>query len=758
MADFFTFQREINGELKTFDVEAETREEAERKFNDPSNWTRASDTVASQQAAFLRDAETIEAPQGGILYRKPSGDSGYVGESFSTTDPATVERIVQGEPLESIFREQFQESAIQRNPMLSRAASYARGLPFVGEYVDEMAGKVYGPQAEAGARTLQTAMEERRPVESAVGQIATGIATTAPLGTIAPATRATKLGKGIERGIQGGAFGGVEGAVSGYGRGTTPEERAQEAQTGALFGAGLGAPLGAVGGVVEGAIESAKRVDLKQLAQELGISDDAATVILRMRDDGSTIEQINERLSRMGETARLVNMGPASKTLLDTIGSSSPESAAMVSQGVREAGREVKTKFESELDDLLGAPADGPKQIFVEVAEASAPARQQAYDAAYNTVIDYESKQGRNILGVLRRVPDRIMESAMKNANEMMQIEGLSAPQFRIVMKDGKLVPVEAPSIIQLDFLKKALGDMIQDGIDPVTGKISPESRRLMRLESDLRESVIGASPEYGKALGLGLDSIMESEGVGLISRFNTTKFEDWKNYFDRVRGIAGRTRKPPEAVQQAREYLLRMLRTNIDQSINDARATIQRLAAGEDVADQASAAMKVLKDYTTGNAQKKLRLFMSGAELREFNHKLEMIAEQLSLESAVARGSQTALRQSSQEVIKDLVRPGVFESLTEGEVGAAGKTLIRQTLGEINPDQRSHQQLLNEVGQALMQRRGDAEARRLAGIIRKIRDGQEVTQAEAQAVAQVIQAFGRSAIYETGEQQLIRR
>jgi len=728
----------------SYNLEASSQEEADAKLmaamDDPANYSQPS--VQPTQAQFPEGTRTIDIPEtGGKLYQMPDGQVGYVDPTFSTTDPQTIQRIQTGEPLESIIGQSFQESAIQVNPALARGVTYAAGIPFAGESIDELAGMVSGPQAESGARQLRGAMEEQRPIESAVGQMGVGIATTAPLGTVLPAATTTRLGRAVERGAQGGLFGGAEGYVSGYGAGTTPEERSQIAKERGLFGVALGTPLGAAGGLLEGAIESAKRIDISELSRELGISDDAATIIMREAMSGTPAADIDKKLADMGSNARLANAGPAAKNLLDIVQAQSPQALETVSAGVRQAGREVRDEFDQTMDELLGPPAIGPKAIFQEARERTAPERQRLYKEAYSTVINYASSKGENLMNVINRIPERYLKDAARIANERMQIDELVVPQFKVVQRNGRAVVEQEPNIVQLDYLKRALGDIVSDGTDNITGELSSEAQGAQKLYNLLNNALQDASPTYKQAVNAGLDTIQESQAARLMTQFTKNSYEDWRNLILRSTG---------EARNQLKETMQKMLRVNIQEAVDNAKATIQNPDA---TTESVNAALKVFKDYTTGAGRKKLRLVMDGQTFKDFNQQMRRIAEQLDLQSKTGRGAQTAFRTQGAGRVASIAEPGVVQLATSGELAGAGRQAIKAIIGPIADDDIELMNILNEVGSSLLERRGDAESRRIAGIIKKIRDNEPVTAAEAQQAGQTIQAYIRSGIYEPAQQ-----
>lgn len=184
---------------------------------------------------------------GGRILRSPEGRISAVNAGMSTSDPTIIQGLLEGVPLADVMREGWQRSAIQENPIFARAVTAQQGIPFIGEWFDELYGLVGGPEAAEGTRFLQESMAEQRPLESLALQVGTGVAATAPLAiAAAPAVlgQGTSLASQTLRGLAAGtSSGAVEGAVAGAG--ANEEDRLGGAQSGAILGGALGGTLGA---------------------------------------------------------------------------------------------------------------------------------------------------------------------------------------------------------------------------------------------------------------------------------------------------------------------------------------------------------------------------------------------------------------------------------------------------------------------------------------------------------------------------------
>jgi hypothetical protein len=136
-----------------------------------------------------------------------------------------------------------------------RFRSMARGVPFVGEFLDEANARTAHP-FDAKKREMRldyerardTSFDAANPYQSMAGKVTGGIAGTIAMLPMAAATGTSALlgagAKSVPGAIGRGLVGGVtQGAASGYGREGTLEGAGRDAAIGAAFGAGVPAAM-----------------------------------------------------------------------------------------------------------------------------------------------------------------------------------------------------------------------------------------------------------------------------------------------------------------------------------------------------------------------------------------------------------------------------------------------------------------------------------------------------------------------------------
>lgn len=733
---------------RTYPVTANSQEEAERIMRE----AEASAVSSTGRPSQRLPEGTITEPRGrGTVYQTPQGQVGYFDEAYSTTDPEEIRRIIGGEDPAEMFQQRIYEDVVQQRPVAARSAVGLRGVPFAGEYLDEFGRVVGGPQTEANVRLAQKAMEETRPIESALLETGVGIATTAPLAMAAPTISRGGAGRVLERGLQAAGFGLGEGAVSGYGQGEGPlimpegglnPERLAEAQSRGVTSAAISAPLGAAGGMLENVVSRRLAdIDVAALAAELGISREAARAMVNLGETGMDSATIERNIRRMGENARLVNAGPQSKRLLDLTQQVQGPAVSTVQEGVREYSRRVRRSFDRGMDRLLGTPAEGPREIFEAARARTAPQRQEAYDRAYNAFINPTSSAGRNIQAVLNQIPDRYKNRAIEQANELMQIDDVGVPSITI---DAAGNIREYPNIIQLDYIKRGLGNLISEGTDPVTNKMSPEAVNASKLYNRLNRALRRAVPEYGTAVDLGLESVLEENAIRLVNNFNRSTPEDFSRLIQQVGG---------ESRDQLRESMKRMLRTEIQRIEDRARAT---LADPEATAETAKGAVDAFKYFSSADALKKINKFLTGAERRQFQNEMAKAQEFMNLQYAISRGSQTAFRTEGQRQIVEISEPTLNEMVSgSGNVSDIVGRIVRGVFG-IDPDIPTERtaQILDEIATTLLETRGD-NAIAAARLIKAVVDGRPLAKENAQTAANLIAVGLWSGLSETAQQYL---
>jgi hypothetical protein len=705
-------------------------------------------SIAKEKWQTLPRVIAKTGDKGRVLER--DGKRFFVSPGFSTSDPDRVAQILQGADAGEMSRKSFDEQAIAAAPLAARATKFVEGVPFAGTFIDEALGSVLGEDATAGIRAQSAAMERQRPGQSLalnLGGAATATAATAGLLPAAALPAAMQRLRTIP-GLLGGAGIGastaaLEGAVAGAGRGTDAEDRLQKAGEGAVFGAAAGGALGAAAPLLakgaDNVISLFRRSDVRSIARDLGISQDAAKVIKQTFDAGGDIQTARENLARAGQQAMLADAGPAAQALLDASIASGGTGAQAARGVIDQRATATAASLDNVLDLSLGKPPVGPQTALADIASRTAPERAAAFDKAFAVPINYEAAGGKGVIDALKRVPPRVLNDAIQEANEEMIANGQTANVIAASLnpKTGAVDFTGLPNVQQLHQIKVALGGLAEDAKGDL-GKVTQKSRRFSKLASNLRSAIGEAVPEYNAAVKLGGDKIAEQQAFELGSSLlrRTTEIED-----------VLMTLGDSPSVSQV-EAAKSGLRGSLAKALGDVRA----LASDPNIeARQLNEAFKALN---SPNSRAKVKQLL-GAEADAIFGQLDEAQQSLLVRSATARGSQTAVRQAQQGAVEQITAPGVAGELMRGEPVNTTKRLVQAITGQTDEfTQEQRQKVFGDIARALTQKRGDA-ARDALRNLGKAMAGQSLTDAQTNALARELVDVGFVAGATTGTRAL---
>jgi hypothetical protein len=691
------------------------------------------------------DEGTIKRVLGGLTKADPQqAMRDRIAAAKAGTLQASPDSLARAGAADQVAQDQIALS--DRSPIYNALTKVAQGIPFVGEFTDELTGAI-NPAAGERQRAVQGAMDRQFPMTSAALQTAGGVIGSAPLvvaaGPAVVANAPASLAMRTAAGAGAGALaGGVEGAVSGYGAGQG-DNRMSSAVDRGLMGAGLGgiiggaAPLASTG--IKNAVEWFKGRDVKVIAGQFGISKDAAKVV-KAAIENDDLSAAQNALRRAGSNAMLADASPGASQILDTAMQSGGAANRIGREAVESRAIQANDSLTRSLDTILG-PVQGVRGATSEIASRTAPLRAQAYERAYNTAIDYAGDQGRAIEAALDRIPTRTIQSAISEANDAMRAAGVTNKQIMAeIADDGAVVFREMPNVQQLDELKKALQSIGRNETDPVTGKITSAGMRANNLARDLSAALADAVPQYRTAVRLGGDKIAEQNALEAGRKLL----------------LSGTTRESVAEIMdgasvEAKQAAARGLRGYIDDTLANVQAAMTNFDPDNPTAAQE--AVKLVKQMSSRANREKVELVLGQAKANALFRQLDEAGTQLATRAAVARNSATYSREASRKMIDEITSPGALGSLMSGEPGQAMRQIVQVFTGQGGEAVTARKQALyGEIAQALTGMRGQ-QAQDALRIVERAIAGQPVSSAEAARIARTLTTGGALAAYQSGTQ-----
>ena len=436
-------------------------------------------------------------------------------------------------------------------------------------------------------------------------------------------------------------------------------------------GAGLGGGIGAataglgmgVGRLIEGGMNAWTR---RRAARNAGTTPGAAQSVSEVLGPNA-----RGNIQAAGRDAMLADAGPEAALLLDIATKSSPSAALRARGPVGRRFDMVARRFNSILNSTLGAPV-GVKQVAKEISESTKVERNAAYTAAYDSPINYASGAGDEITGVIDRVPQELMERAIREANAAMREEGTrqSRKQIKAVFdEEGNVTFSELPNVMQLDYLKRSLQTIGRE--TDSLGRATNEAARANRLARDLRNAVSDAVPVYSKAVELGADKIAMDNALILGRKLMKpgTTIEEVALAVD---GMTAGERS--RAAQGVRSY------------VNELLANVKKAASNRGSVD-VEQVRRGLREFSSEANQAKVRLIIGDDAADRLFKSFDEAEATFQLGASIAENSRTMPRELGARQQREKYTQGVFNSLRQGKPVGAKQEAVATLLGRSQVD-----------------------------------------------------------------------
>lgn len=578
---------------------------------------------------------------------------------------------------------------------------FAKGVPVAGGALDEAnaatseaLGGNYDESLDYN-RARDRLAEDAMPWLTGATQIAGGVAGTIAaartFGLPAVAGAARPL---LQRAIIGGA---VTAPIVGADAFTRAEGGLEPRAHSAALGTALGAPLGAVAPVVaqgasSGIQKLANFLTSDAMLQRLGISRDAANVLLRQLEGDDTLTSTGAaRIRQGGPDAMLADAGPAASNLLDTALERSGPGATAAREAIEQRATAANTNMVNTMDANFGRPV-GVETRKAALRESTKEPRGELYGRAYGSEIDRSDPRALELWQMLGT--GQIPKHAVDYANAILKLEG-KAPLAYTTGKGGKVTFKDFPDVRQWDYITEGLNTVgyAGEGLGAMGG-VNRVERGYRALSGEIRDRLKGMVPAYKDALELGGDVIRENKATEFGARIlnpGTTREE----VFSALARMEKSERRA--AVQGIRDY------------IDNQTAKVKAMAS--DPNQDARELREMLGLFTSRASREKLAATIGTEATAKFGTQVTRAVKAMEMRASVARGSRTFGRLSTDTQVNAQNR-GVIALALRGDIPGALRRVVQNVTGATpERDLAANDALYGDIAKALTEVRGrDAE------------------------------------------------
>jgi hypothetical protein len=678
-----------------------TKQDSEAAPKSGPSWTKEA------QAQPPADATKVitDFGDGSFIVEGTSGQPTFVDQisGYSTTDIAKISEIAKSkggrQRAGDISRGEIAQEIAGELP--TRAASMAKGIPFVRGYVEPaFAGAravTQGMSPTTAMDTIREAItrrEQEAPLTVGASRLGTGIATAAA--TAPSMTAKTVLGRTAQAAGYGGALGTLEGLVGGFGEGLFARDGGfDEAMQTATRQAGIGGVAGTVFGAAGqpaaeglGALYgSYLREPVRNIVEKIGFKKDAANVVEEFL--AMDAAQAVESAEQVGPYGSISTLGPNTEALLDAVANTPSEGARIAKQNLDETALAASRDLNDRLNNILGEPSDVGEGILGQKSDimiSTAAERREAYDAAYDFQIDADTEGGATVLNLFSRVDP----SDLTGAKTLLREAG----------EDPDLL--ENPTVATIDYVTQQLYDAGQ-ALKQQGQARAAQSK--MNLARELRSALDEINPDYAKARAAGKDAIDQKLAADLGNDILSPRVtrEDVALAMKNVDEVGAK-------------QLKLALRNRIDELM--ANAKINPRARNEAEVVEALAALKAMNNRAVAQ---KLQLALGKDAADALGEQIAQTSGALLQQAQVAAGSRTNIRRLVDDRLKEVVgeplgatvgRQGIIPTIA----GGVADTVLS------GPSQRERiAGLASEIAPVLTQRMTPEDLRRQAEMMQQM-------------------------------------
>ena len=288
---------------------------------------------------------------------------------------------------------------------------------------------------------------------------------------------------------------------------------------------------------------------------------------------------------------------------------------------------------------------------------------------------------------------------------------------------DGNVTFSDLPNMMQLDYIKKALGELSENARGEF-GKRTPDSDMFGNMAFQLRNAINRANPNYGAAVKLGGEKIQD-ENAFIIGRNLLKPNIELGDVLDELGP------EPTDSqIELAKLGMRNYIRTVLD-NVRKVPSDMQREARELD---------QFLRLTSSENARRKIVALM-GDEANDLLRQIDEVGQTALVRTATNVNSKTAQRQAIREKIDNLTEYGIVGQILRGEPVNSSKQIVQSITGMTNEfNEQRKRAIYDDIAFALTKTHGD-RAKEVLETVRAALDGRIITQEQNDALVRSLAA-----------------
>lgn len=522
---------------------------------------------------------------------------------------------------------------------------------------------------------------------------------------------------------------GLEGFMYGFGEGNTKEQRFGNAYDRAAINVITTIPVATAFPFIRQIVDKPSLPGQKNqaIAEEFGVSIETAEFIKNAYESGLSLEQMLNNIRSSGDQRLIAEANQQFATITD-MASNFGQKAPQIIQDEIKKRLEVDSKaFTKYTDEFFGVKPEGRKTIFADIYEQFGKKADEKYELAYDDVIDFNTKDGIEVLQALSNMKQGRLDKLIRDADELALSEGSKRPFNPIrtrTTRDGRTEILDYPNLYQLDRMKRMLDKMVSDSKD-ISGKVVTQEGEiaqniLRQLRNPLKK--LGGK-NYQEALNLGQGKILTEKALD----FGQVFLKPGTTLDDVIDAVDGASMSELGAIRQS-------VRNQIENMVDKVK-----VAAGIETEQEFKALASVIPDLLTPATEKKLVEILGKKETKKYMKKLQEMKKTFEFQAKTRQGSQTQMRKEFMDELEYSANRGVLGSLLDLNPKVAIERIRNIFTGDIRKaTQEKKDAILDELAGFIVQQKGD-KADAALNYLEQVRRGERLGKAQQNYLINIV-------------------